>query len=58
MDERWIAGKRQLLLRWTGYNADADSWEPVEHLGGAAELLAAFDGAMDDGFDEDIMDDE
>lgn len=58
LDERWIAGKRQLRLRWTGYDANADSWEPVENLAGAAELLAAFDAGMDDGFDEDTTDDE
>lgn len=58
LDERWITGKRQLLLRWAGYDASADTWEPVEHLAGAAELLSAFDAAMDDGFDEEMEDDE
>lgn len=57
LDERWIDDKRQLLLRWAGFDASDDSWEPVEHLAGAPELLAAFDAGMDDGFDEEIMDD-
>lgn len=57
LDERWVAGKRELLLRWSGYDANADSWEPVEHLAGAADLLSAFDAAMDDGFEEETMDD-
>lgn len=58
LDERWVEGKRHLLLRWTGYGASADTWEPLEHLAGAAELLAAFDAAMDDGFNEELLDDE
>lgn len=58
LDERWVAGKRQLRLRWEGFGANADSWEPVENLAGAAELLAAFDSGMDDGFDEEFLEDE
>ncbi|KAH7705344.1 hypothetical protein AAVH_27445 [Aphelenchoides avenae] len=55
--EERISSKRELLLRWSGYDANADSWEPVEHLAGAADLLSAFDAAMDDGFEEETMDD-
>ena len=31
-DQRWSMGARQFLVRWTGYDADQDIWETMEHL--------------------------
>jgi len=38
------AGKRtEYRVSWKGYPTSANSWEPVENLGGAKELIRAFD---------------
>ena len=35
-------GKTVYLVRWKGYDAEDDSWEPFENLGNAKELLDKF----------------
>jgi hypothetical protein len=33
---RWNKGSRQYLVRWKGYDASDDTWEPMENLVGCA----------------------
>jgi hypothetical protein len=34
--------KRYYRVRWKGYEAEEDTWEPEEHLGNAVELIADY----------------
>jgi hypothetical protein len=37
---RWHKGSRQYLVRWKGYAASADTWEPMENLVASLFVLA------------------
>jgi hypothetical protein len=39
---RSIRDKRSFLVRWQGYNASDDTWEPEEHLANSKHLLDSF----------------
>ena len=45
LQKRRSRGKTQYLIKWEGYAEDEATWEPVEHLEGAAQLLARFNEA-------------
>src|SRR5215217_7263705 len=36
-------GKTQYLIKWKGYHDEDSTWEPLEHLQNAPELIAEFD---------------
>ena len=38
-------GKMRYLVRWKGYDPEDDTWEPIENLDNADELLAEFKAA-------------
>ena len=42
LQKRRQGGKTQYLIKWEGYESEDNTWEPIEHLDGAAELLARF----------------
>ena len=35
-------GKGLYLVKWVGYDASDNTWEPIQHLDSAKELLKAF----------------
>jgi hypothetical protein len=39
---RWNKGSRQYLVRWKGYAASADTWEPMENLVGCAQQIREY----------------
>ncbi|KAF7783141.1 hypothetical protein Agabi119p4_2517 [Agaricus bisporus var. burnettii] len=42
LNAKWFRGKKRYLVRWKGYTAEADSWEPEENLANAKELITEF----------------
>lgn len=42
LQKRKQRGKFQFLIKWEGYGSEDNTWEPIEHLDGAAKLLAIF----------------
>ena len=42
LDSRIIRGKLEYYVDWEGYTAEERTWEPVEHLDGAPDLIAHF----------------
>ena len=44
MDQRWNAQRKifQWLVRWEGFEDLEETWEPLEHLDGAAEALEEY----------------
>jgi hypothetical protein len=40
---RWNKGSRQYLVRWKGYAASADTWEPMENLVGCAQQIREYE---------------
>ncbi|KAF7777779.1 hypothetical protein Agabi119p4_3851 [Agaricus bisporus var. burnettii] len=42
LNAKWFRGKKRYLVRWKGYTAEADSWEPEENLVNAKELITEF----------------
>ena len=40
--ERLEKGVPRYLIRWKGFGAESDTWEPIEHLAGAEEYIARF----------------
>jgi hypothetical protein len=42
LNAKWFRGKKRYLVRWKGFMAEADSWEPEENLGNAKELIEEF----------------
>ena len=45
-DRRVKHGRTEYHVRWRGYSAADDTWEPVENLVGAKDILARFDMAL------------
>ena len=39
---RYFEGVQQFLIRWSGYTAADDSWEPIEHLAGEEAAVKEF----------------
>ena len=55
--EKFIAsrlanGKKEFLVRWQGYEAKHDTWEPLENLANLVEEMAAFDRDKEKGNQE------
>ncbi len=42
LDRRVVRGQEQYLVRWKGYGAHEDTWEPTCNLRNAQELLREF----------------
>ena len=45
---RLKGGVKEYLVRWEGYDAKHDSWEPMQNLSNLVEMMAAFDKAKAD----------
>ena len=43
---RYVKGKKQYLVSWVGYERYEATWEPADHLEGAAELVAEFEAEL------------
>jgi Chromo (CHRromatin Organisation MOdifier) domain len=41
--KRYRYNKPQYLIKWRGYPAENNSWEPKENLGNASSLLQVFE---------------
>lgn len=41
IDQKLVKGVKQFLIRWKGYGADSDTWEPESTLS-CSELIAKF----------------
>lgn len=44
VDEKEIAGEPYYLVKWKGYGADQNTWEPIRHLDNANEKLKEWQG--------------
>ncbi len=42
MDRRVVRGQEQYLVRWKGYGAHEDTWEPTSNLTNAQDKLRDF----------------
>lgn len=51
LDERWVGGTRQYLLKWQG--DDTPTWEPASNVDNCDGLLAEFNEEVDPGAEED-----
>ena len=40
--ERYKKGKKEYLIKWRGYPEDESTWEPIEHLDNAKDLLLQY----------------
>ena len=40
---RWSKGAREYLVRWEGYSAAHDTWEPMENLVGCAQQIREYE---------------
>ena len=45
LDRRILRNKMHYLVQWRGFPAEHNSWEPVDNLAGASQLIEEFDGA-------------
>ena len=43
LDRRMIKGKLEYKIKWEGYPLDQSTWEPLENLETAKELVAEYD---------------
>ena len=48
MNIRINKGSREYLVRWEGYAASHDTWEPMENLVGCAKEIREFELARED----------
>jgi Chromo (CHRromatin Organisation MOdifier) domain len=42
LDEVVSNGKRKFLVRWKGFTAESDTWEPEDNLGNAQAKITEF----------------
>lgn len=42
IDERYMKGKKEYLIRWKGCNSDDDTWEPADQVS-CSDLIAKFE---------------
>ena len=47
--QRWLKGARQYLVRWDGYSAAHDTWEPMDNLVGCAAQIRDFEKQRETG---------
>jgi hypothetical protein len=43
VDSRVVRNKRQYLVLWDGFPDEEATWEPVDHLGDAQQLIADYE---------------
>ena len=43
LNKRVVRGRTEYLVRWRGYDAVEDLWEPLEHLANCPERVAEFE---------------
>lgn len=41
--KKMIRGNLYYLVKWKGYSNDENTWEPLEHLSNAADIVTTFD---------------
>ena len=50
--EKFESGIRKWLVRWEGFEAAADTWEPIENLAGCEDFIARFNEEREKGNEE------
>jgi hypothetical protein len=43
LDKRKFRGQTQYRIRWEGYGAEEDTWEPIMNLQGSKQLIEQFE---------------
>ena len=45
--QRWVHGQKQWQVKWAGFDNEANTWEPIEHLAGCEDYIATFEKEQD-----------